>query len=809
MISLMLSSSKSRSIRPEKWEDHRSRPQRDDVPVYPKNTDSLSRPATGNNPARGSFVQQRVSFASSLEWVKIKGLECCKYLLQNWSTKSQCRRGRRPQDWSPAPHDYNRAMSRSPANATAAVERFFQFALWGLVVSGYLAVAGSGYLDSPTVILTGAGLLLRALLISGALRFDISPKLVVALTLAYVGFFPLDYFLLSRAFIQSTVHLVFFLAVIQILTSRTNRDYFFMATIAFLELLAAAILSTNSNFFLFLALYLLFAMAAFTSAEIRRSMQKPLTVARSGLRSFHPRLAALTAVITIGILGLTAGLFFMLPRTADAALRRLVSRRFYLPGFSNQITLGEIGEIKATSRPVMHVHFATGHAPANLKWRGATLSDFNGRAWFEPSTDPRYIPADPKGVFQLADNQQRRRLGPGINYRVSLNGIDSDVLFFAGRPEFVFLKQLTIMARGDGSYRLGHPPVEGFFYEVYGWMGDTGASDDFLGTRERRHYLSLPALDSRIPALAQYAVRGLDNDMDRAFAVASYLRSSYGYTLELPSHEVADPLAYFLFTRKKGHCEYFASAMAVMLRTLGIPSRLVTGFQNGIFNPLTELYVIRASDAHSWVEAWLPGRGWTTFDPTPPDPSPGANALLTKLALYADALETFWQEWVVSYDLGHQATLADRMEQASRRVSLRWLDRIFDVGDNLTSARSWLVNSGLWWLVALACGVLGVWSAPKLWRVWRIRLGVWRLRRGQASVADATLLYGRMLKLLRRRGYEKPAWFTPYEFACSLPPSEMGMLVLQFTSAYNALRFGGQADAAPRLSALLEDLESR
>jgi len=249
--------------------------------------------------------------------------------------------------------------------------------------------------------------------------------------------------------------------------------------------------------------------------------------------------------------------------------------------------------------------------------------------------------------------------------------------------------------------------------------------------------------------------------------------------------------------------------MAVMLRTLGIPSRLVTGFQSGIFNPLTELYVIRASDAHSWVEAWLPGRGWVTFDPTPPDPSSGANALLIKLALYADAAETFWQEWVVSYDLGHQATLAERMEQAGRRVSLRWLDRIFEMGDNWPSARSWLVHSGLWWMLALASAAAGAWLAPKLWKAWRVRLGVRRLRRGQVSVADATLLYRRMLKLLRRRGYEKPAWYTPYEFACSLPPSEMGMLVLQFTSAYNALRFGGQADAAPQLSALLEDLEKR
>src|ERR1044071_8539312 len=95
----------------------------------------------------------------------------------------------------------------------------------------------------------------------------------------------------------------------------------------------------------------------------------------------------------------------------------------------------------------------------------------------------------------------------------------------------------------------------------------------------------------------------------RARAIERRLRTEFGYTLELPKQEVRDPITYFLFTRKKGHCEYFASAMTIMLRTQGIPSRLVTGFQSGTFNPFTELFVIRASDAHSWVEAWLPRRG--------------------------------------------------------------------------------------------------------------------------------------------------------------------------------------------------------
>jgi len=94
-----------------------------------------------------------------------------------------------------------------------------------------------------------------------------------------------------------------------------------------------------------------------------------------------------------------------------------------------------------------------------------------------------------------------------------------------------------------------------------------------------------------------------------------------------------------------------------------------------------------------------------------------------------------------------------------------------------------------------------------LWRTLRMRRRVQRVRRGEASGADATLLYERMLQVLRRRGYQKPVWFTPMEFARSLPATPMGRAVEEFTAAYNAVRYGGRGDAAPRLSALLDELE--
>ena len=264
-------------------------------------------------------------------------------------------------------------MARQEATAAVPVERFFQFSLLGLVTSGYLAVAGSGYLDSPTVILTAAGLLLRALLISSWVRLDITDRSSMMATLSYTGFYLLDYFVLSREFLAATVHLVFFLAVVKILTAKTNRDHLYTAAIAFLELLAAALLSVNFNFFLFLALYLLFAICALTSGELRRSTHRAGATARTGWRQFHPRLALLSTSITLGILGLTAGIFFILPRTADAAFARLIPRKFHLPGFANQVSLGEIGEIKTTSRAVMHIRLY-GDFPGGLKWRGGVLN---------------------------------------------------------------------------------------------------------------------------------------------------------------------------------------------------------------------------------------------------------------------------------------------------------------------------------------------------------------------------------------------------------------------------------------------------
>jgi transglutaminase-like putative cysteine protease len=692
------------------------------------------------------------------------------------------------------------------------VDRLFEFSLLGMVTSGYLAVAGSGYLDLPTVALTTLALVTRFLLVLGVIRIEPSPMLVNIATLAYIGFYPLDYLFLSREFLTATVHLVFFVAITKVLTARTDRDFTYVKVIAFLELLAACVLSGNLNFFLFLALYLIFAVATFTTSEVRQSSKKNVRIVRAGLRQIPLRLGLMTLFITGGILTITAGLFFFLPRTARAAFQHLVSEQYRLPGFSGEITLGQLGEIKTQSTPVMHVRFIRPERPLNLKWRGMALGQFDGRRWYNASAvKEERLEVQRNGLVQLIENRSRpSQTAERLEYEVHIKNIGADTIFLAGVPEYLNIKAPMIKRVPGGSYRLPFGPAGGLSYVAYSYLESPASSAEIrvvdLQPVLRTEYLELPRLDSRIAQLAAEWTAGETTNEARAADIERHFRKDFTYSLKLLDTEVRDPLAYFLFERKAGHCEYFASAMAVMLRTLGIPSRVVTGFQSGIYNPISGWQVIRTSDAHSWVEAYLPGRGWTTFDPTPPDPNAARVTFFTRLQLYLDAAETFWQEWVLNYDLDHQLVLATRMQQSSR--STNWFDTIPEYFTRLRDAgRLFAGRFGIPVAVAMIFMAAAILYGPSMRAAWLTRRRLKRVQRGLVDQSDASLLYLRMLKILERKGIEKPAWLTANEFARLMPASEAAPIVEDLTALYHELRFGGKRDAGPRMLALLEQLE--
>jgi len=711
---------------------------------------------------------------------------------------------------------------------SAAVGRYADWCIYALVAAGFITLAGTGGLDRLTIGAMSVALALRAYFLWQRRTVAISERSTTLLTLAYFVVFAIDYFVISRGFLPATVHLAVFAVIVRMFSLRRQRDYITLAILAFLMVLAAAVLTVDSLFLLSFAAFLLVAMAAFLLFEMRQSLENAEIRAKAldlpkDRASFPSSVARVAAGLMLMILAASAVLFVILPRRSAGYLGAYSFGTDFSSGFSDHVRLGQIGRIQLSNAVVMHIEIEgdrTGRY--NLYWRGVALSDFDGHMWSKPRQEfvLPHLPGETSFVLPNVENAEalhtRRRVPEFIHYRVLMEPIGTSVFFLAPRPR-------TLM----GNYHLVAADSAGAVYDVdsqhaisrYEAESDIakpsvrslrGAGEDYPPGISNM-YLQLPPMDLRVRELAQQLSASATNEFDKASGIESYLRGNYQYTLELPDSEPADPIANFLFERKRGHCEYFASAMAVMLRTIGIPSRVVNGFRSDEFNDLTGNYVVRAKDAHAWVEAYFPGYGWQTFDPTPAGAF-GAPQGWARIALYFDAMASFWREWVVSYDATHQYVLGQDAVNRTRNFWMRsrmWTYKLYE------SILQWggrvhhrAERSPLEWILAAALLCISF----LVLRNWQPIVRMLREHRLQAHPERnpeqaATIWYRRMAKTLARRGMEKPETLTPQEFLQKIGDASVREQVARFTSVYESARFGNCAEDARRLPELYEEVE--
>ena len=717
-----------------------------------------------------------------------------------------------------------------------AIERYFNLSLYLLVLTGFCTLAGTGGLDLTAVILVGLALALRGYQLTTQREFVIPERWTTLLTLIYVFIYLADYFFLSRAFLAASLHLVLFAMVVRLFSLQRTRDHYMLAVLSFLMVLAAAVLTVGSVFLFSFAFFLLVAVVTFVLMEMRHSVAaetvhaKDPRISSSGAASSRSasshvlsssqRMAyALLAIAPVLMLMILAGsflIFFLLPRISPRFLTAYTPSNDVSTGFSDRVQLGRIGQIQQSNSVVMHVEIQNDlQGVYDLKWRGVALTTFDGRAWTNTYDQVQLRPS-PDGSYWLAPLAAPPNTAVAaertIHYRVLMEPLGTNVFFLADRPERLLanFRQVS-MDSGGAVYNLDadHPINR---YEAESQLAEPDA--DFLRQapnfvpRERKiePYLQLPLLDPRIPKLAEEIAAAAPNNYDKAIAVERYLSTRFAYTLELPANRPEDPLAYFLFVRKKGHCEYFASSMAVMLRTLRIPSRIVTGFRGGEFNDLTGQYVIRASDAHSWVEAYFPGSGWVSFDPTPAG-IPPARTSWSRMQLYFDALASFWREWIINYNVGHQRALSKTAVNNSRHFldeTFRWIEiQHRALLRSATRQYAHFANSPVQWLgrvVALVALVIVLLNVGPM--IGSVRARALRKHPERAPRESAALWYDRMVARMARRGWRKLPSQTPLDFVAAIQEPALQKKVARFTQAYESARFGqsvGDAQNLPRL----------
>jgi transglutaminase-like putative cysteine protease len=613
--------------------------------------------------------------------------------------------------------------------------------------------------------------------------------------------------------------------VVRLFSTQRDRDHYFLSVISFLMVLAAALLTVDSVFLLAFGGFLLMAVATFVLMEMKRASAKATIQCKesSDLRAYRHMafsLALATPLLVLLILMGGAAIFFVLPRISAGYLSGYSPVGELTTGFSDRVQLGSIGQIQQSNSVVMHIQIDGDHSGGfDLNWRGVTLDSFDGRTWTN-SQEKQVLAAGPDGLFSFSNPAVRGKPSAGeslntIHYRVLMEPIGVNVFFLAAVPH-TLRGNYSLVAIDSGAaifdLDLEHP-VSG--YEATSRIKNPDAkllrtSSDSYPAPALLNYLQLSALNPRIPLLAAQITASADNNYDKATAIESYLRTHFQYTLQLPRTIQRDPLANFLFERKQGHCEYFASSMAVMLRTLRIPSRVVNGFRTGEFNDLTSQYLVRASDAHSWVEAYFPGYGWVSFDPTPAGPG-AEHGRWSRMMLYWDAMQSFWREWIINFDTSHQQILGQGAVRNSRQL--------FEQGRNwarqrylalLGAARhiqKKTVDSPLRWSIVglmVSLPLLFLLNAHRLLRGLRSRRIAAHPEKSPRLAAS--IWYERMTRLVERHGWRKSPAQTPAEFVTCIKDVSVRDSVARFTRHYEGARFGDSAQDAGRLPELFDEI---
>lgn len=730
-------------------------------------------------------------------------------------------------------------LTEAPAKPRrGSAERFFQWSLYMLVATGFVALMGTNRLDLPSLALVVPALLFRGYLLLMRREFMIPERWTSYLTLLYFAFYAADFFYFSQSFIDATVHLVLFSLVVKIFSVRRDRDLVYLAVLSFLMLLAAAVLTVDTLFLLTFALYIMVAIATFISMEMRRSEREALVAEVPAQQdvNFYRSLAGVASILGALTLAGSALLFFILPRlNTGGYLRDFGVQGSILSGFSQDVKLGGIGQIQQSSAVVMHVQVLSGRLPADVKWRGISLANFDGQRWWNNAEAPSFhglnnAPLDLAHAYGSYYSGERsvRRI-PTLSYRVIMEPLGLDIFFLAPVPLKIGGDYRAVAIAPDGSVFNRRPGVTAMGdaetsqpIGVYTAESDTRDPAPIVRNSAATNYpprvaflyLQLPRLDPRIPALARQITEHDGSNYEKARAIQDYLKTNFSYTLQLPGGRQRDPLAYFLFQRKKGHCEYFASSMTVMLRTLGIPARVVNGFRGGEYNDLTGNYIIRQKDAHSWVEVYFPEFGWVTFDPTPASSVPSQAGGWERLSLYLDAASELWREWVVNYDFSHQMKLSAEISSSTGNAQLSfrdWLRRKYRHLVHVTARWQRRLERLSPRQMAFDCILLALLLAlPFAPRAWRGLQRTRTLRNPQrAPRAAASFWYLRLLKRLSRRGFRKQPSQTPAEFAESIADAAMRKDVIVFTEHYERARFDESVEDAQRLPELFEEIAGR
>jgi len=549
--------------------------------------------------------------------------------------------------------------------------------------------------------------------------------------------FLFDSLIISNDIFIGVAHLTITFQAIKSFDLKEPWDHLQVYFMSLLQLIIASELTHSIAF----GVIFIFFLVALVTAIILAHFMKEGTILKVSIRKPVAYISALTLLITVVF-------FISAPRISGGIWGKGYKKSIRTVGFSEKVDFGSFGDVKLDPTVVMRVETA-GDFQGPYYWRGMTLNYFDGISWKDTLKAKKWIyKTDDR--FEIKPFQK----GQAIFQRIFLEPMDTDVIF--GLSEVAAVEAMGRILFMDDAGSLFLPVKKGkrFSYIAY-------SIDRMPAVIENKViYLQLPAGIEKISNLALDLAGNERKDIDKTLKIDKYLRENYAYSLSTSRPpEGISPMEYFLFSSKKGFCEHYSTAMVLMLRSVNIPARIVTGFLGGEINEYGGYIIVRQSNAHSWVEAVIDG-AWRRFDPTPQIPAERQSATV----LFLDMIRMKWNRYVVAFSASDQKEIV----------------RIFSLPFRLPSMPDVRirVSYGILYILMLVAAILLI-----LLLIRKIQF---------RRYGFATAEYLRLRNVFRKRGAAITSSSTPAEVKREASRFNMDSKVEKFIRLYEEYRFGGK-----------------
>ncbi len=633
---------------------------------------------------------------------------------------------------------------------------------------GILATALVETIELPFIfIMSGAAILTLVLNMLG--KKILNSVLWNLLAVAVLAVFIIEYAFISSSLIASSSMFLTVLLVLKLFDLKKNRDYLLVYAIVFFQILAAAASTVSPLFFLILFLFIIGGIWAMIIFNIKKDFLREAQF-DADFRMFPPaqtvfgiRFFLSIVVISVVSMFMASILFFILPRMGIGFFERKTVDAIKVTGFSSNLDLDAMGPIKKDSTIVMRVEL--GSIPGKLVYfRGNSLDHYDGKTWSKTIKGEALLKKDAGGTFSITG-----KAANGANLleqNILLEPLDTDMLFAASRAVSIEGNFPNLWVDRTGSIRLPSPPYSRIEYKAVSDLSEPAPKFDKVRPQYLdASYIEKDPLGPRIKALADEITKNTKTDAGKAQSIEKYLQTNYTYTLDPVRNNGRSPLDDFLFYSQEGYCEHYATDMVMLLRGSGVPARIVAGFLQGEWNGLGNYFIVRQEDAHSWVEAYIDGSGWVTFDPTP---SAGLVPYTrpSRITLYLDLLRWKWDRYIIHFSFADQKRIAAAVETKT---------------SGLLNAMHWSFRRPQ--LKAYASVIISV-TAVLAGLVFYLAI-----RRNAATGKNPKTprFYLEMEKILRKKGFLRAPGETPMEFADRTGLNE----AKEVTGAFEFERYGG------------------